>query len=176
MAPGSSSATSPRQTSWQSKNWGWPVGNRRLRLRHGVTWHLACRRNWRMVMAEANVSATHGILRGTLSEKYLIAIHEVRMAMRSLSYLLLDVFSSTPFGGNQLAVFLDAQGLADAEMQAIAREMNLSECTFVMPPTDPFAHHRVRIFTPRVELPLAGHPTVGTAFALAHAGTIPPTL
>ncbi|HEX9069000.1 MAG TPA: PhzF family phenazine biosynthesis protein [Ktedonobacterales bacterium] len=96
--------------------------------------------------------------------------------MRSLSYLLLDVFSSAPFGGNQLAVFLDAQGLADAEMQAIAREMNLSECTFVMPPTDSFAHHRVRIFTPRVELPLAGHPTVGTAFALAHAGIIPPTL
>lgn len=92
--------------------------------------------------------------------------------MRTFPYLWLDVFSSTPFGGNQLAVYLDGRDLSDAEMQFIAREMALSETTFVVPPTDT-AHYRVRIFTPKTELPLAGHPTVGTTFALASGGHIP---
>ena len=80
-----------------------------------------------------------------------------------------DVFSSNPLEGNSLAVFLDARGLSDAEMQAVAREMNLSETTFVFP-RDPETERergvRVRIFTVQEELPFAGHPTLGTAFAL----------
>ena len=78
-----------------------------------------------------------------------------------------DVFTSAPFGGNQLAVFPEAEGLSDARMLAIAREMNFSESTFVLPPSDPTATARVRIFTPGRELPFAGHPVVGTAFVLA---------
>ena len=78
-----------------------------------------------------------------------------------------DVFTRTRFGGNQLAVFPSAEGLADDRMQSIAREMNFSETTFVLPPTDPSADARVRIFTPGRELPFAGHPVVGTAFVLA---------
>jgi trans-2,3-dihydro-3-hydroxyanthranilate isomerase len=80
-----------------------------------------------------------------------------------------DVFSSRPLEGNSLAVFLDGRGLTDAEMQSIAKEMNLSETTFVLP-RDPSTEQergvRVRIFTVREELPFAGHPTLGTAFAL----------
>ena len=94
--------------------------------------------------------------------------------MRRLSYLQLDVFTETPFTGNQLAVFLDAEGLTDDEMQALAKEMNFSESTFVLPASDPQALARVRIFTPNVELPFAGHPTVGTTFALAACGRIQP--
>ena len=90
--------------------------------------------------------------------------------MRRFRFIQLDVFTREPFGGNQLAVFLDATGLSDAEMQAIAREMNYSESTFVLPATDPKALRRVRIFTPSTELPFAGHPTVGTTFALSYAG------
>ena len=74
-----------------------------------------------------------------------------------------DVFTSTRFGGNPLAVFLDAEGLDGDTMQKIAREMNLSESTFVTQPTDERATHHVRIFTPGKELPFAGHPTLGTA-------------
>ncbi len=92
--------------------------------------------------------------------------------MRRYRFLQLDVFTDRPFGGNQLAVFLDGQGLSDVEMQAIAREMNYSETTFVLPATDPKALRRVRIFTPGTELPFAGHPTVGSTFALQHAGII----
>jgi len=80
---------------------------------------------------------------------------------------LVDVFTETRFGGNQLAVFHDGQGLADDQMQAIAREMNFSETTFILPPSDPTADARVRIFTPGRELPFAGHPVVGTSFVLA---------
>ena len=86
-----------------------------------------------------------------------------------------DVFSSNPLEGNSLAVFLDGRGLADAEMQAIAKEMNLSETTFILPrdaDTEKQKGVRVRIFTVREELPFAGHPTLGTAFALrARSGT-----
>ena len=85
---------------------------------------------------------------------------------RRYRFVLVDVFTRRPFGGNQLAVFTDARGLADAEMQAIAHELNFSETTFVLPPDDPAADARVRIFTPARELPFAGHPTVGTGFVL----------
>ncbi len=90
--------------------------------------------------------------------------------MRRYRFYQLDVFTTTPFGGNPLAVFVDAEGLSDAEMHAIAREMNLSETTFVLPPTDPQANVRVRIWTPGYELPLAGHPVVGTHWLLAELG------
>lgn len=82
-------------------------------------------------------------------------------------FSLVDVFSDQPFGGNQLAVFPDAAGIADETMQRLAREFNFSETTFVLPPSDPSFTHQVRIFTPRQELPFAGHPTVGTAAVLA---------
>ena len=89
-----------------------------------------------------------------------------------------DVFSSNPFEGNSLAVFSDARGISDAEMQAIAKEMNLSETTFVLP-RDPEIERqrgiRVRIFTVQEELPFAGHPTLGTAFSLrngSYAGEV----
>lgn len=87
--------------------------------------------------------------------------------MREFSYFTCDVFTEQTFGGNPLAVVVDARGLADDEMQSIAREFNYSETTFVMPPADPRCTARVRIFTPGGELPFAGHPTVGTAFVLA---------
>ena len=85
----------------------------------------------------------------------------------SRPYALLDVFTETPLAGNQLAVVLDATGLDDARMQAIAREFNLSETVFVLPPSKPIYTARLRIFTPTRELPFAGHPTVGTAVLLA---------
>ena len=93
---------------------------------------------------------------------------------RSYHFLQFDVFTATPFGGNQLAVFLSAEGLSDSEMQTLARELNYSETTYVLPPADPAALARVRIFTPTAELPFAGHPTIGTTFALAHAARITP--
>jgi trans-2,3-dihydro-3-hydroxyanthranilate isomerase len=90
-----------------------------------------------------------------------------------LTYLHLDVFTDRLFAGNQLAVYLDPpHDLGDAVMQAIAREMAFSETTFVLAPETPGTDYRVRIFTPGSELPMAGHPTIGTAFALAHAGRI----
>lgn len=87
-------------------------------------------------------------------------------------YLHLDVFSDRRFEGNQLAVFPNALGLESAAMQVIAREMNFSETTFVLPPERPDTDARMRIFTPGVELPMAGHPTIGSTFALAHLGVI----
>jgi trans-2,3-dihydro-3-hydroxyanthranilate isomerase len=82
-------------------------------------------------------------------------------------FSLVDVFSDRPFGGNQLAVFPEATGIGDATMQQLAREFNLSETTFVLPPRDPACTCLVRIFTPQQELPFAGHPTLGTAAVLA---------
>ncbi len=79
----------------------------------------------------------------------------------------LDVFTDVPLAGNPLAVVLDAEGLDEARMQAIAREFNLSETVFVLPPRDPVNTARIRIFTPGRELPFAGHPTVGAAILLA---------
>jgi trans-2,3-dihydro-3-hydroxyanthranilate isomerase len=90
------------------------------------------------------------------------------------SYHLVDVFADRAFGGNPLAVFLDGRGLSDALMQAIAKEFNLSETTFVLPPENPANDFRVRIFTPAEELPMAGHPTVGTTFVLTRAGLVRP--
>ena len=86
---------------------------------------------------------------------------------RAYPYLLVDVFTEVPLLGNQLAVFLDADGLSDREMQALARETNLSETTFCFPrETLPDGAVRVRVFTTQEELPFAGHPTLGTATAL----------
>jgi trans-2,3-dihydro-3-hydroxyanthranilate isomerase len=94
--------------------------------------------------------------------------------LRSYRYIHLDVFTDRVFGGNQLAVFLDGRGLSTATMQSIAKEMNFSETTFVLPAERPDTDMRVRIFTPSEELPMAGHPTVGTTFALARAGLVAP--
>ena len=85
--------------------------------------------------------------------------------MSGADYLVYDVFTATAFGGNQLAVFPDAQGLPEDRLQAITREFNFSEATFVYPPDDPAHTARVRIFTPTREVPFAGHPTIGTAIA-----------
>ena len=87
--------------------------------------------------------------------------------MRRFRYVLCDVFTDVPFAGNQLAVFTDARDLTSDEMQLLARELNLSESVFVLPPTAEEADVRIRIFTPAVELPFAGHPVLGSAFVLA---------
>ena len=92
--------------------------------------------------------------------------------MRRLPYLWLDVFATGPFSGNALCVILDATALSDEEMQAIARETNLSETTFVLPPTAEGAAYQNRIFTPGGELAFAGHPTLGTAAAVAISGKV----
>ena len=87
--------------------------------------------------------------------------------MRTTRFVTVDVFTDRRFGGNPLAVFPDAGGLSDADMQSLAAEFNLSETSFVLPPDDHANTARVRIFTPRHELPFAGHPNVGTAYVLA---------
>ena len=89
-----------------------------------------------------------------------------------MRYLHYDVFTDRKFEGNQLAVFPAARGLTTAQMQTITREMNFSECTFLLPAETPGTDVRMRIFTPGAELPMAGHPTIGTTFALAHEGVI----
>jgi trans-2,3-dihydro-3-hydroxyanthranilate isomerase len=94
--------------------------------------------------------------------------------MRKLHYHRVDVFTDRAFGGNPLAVFTNGRGLSGGLMQEIAKEFNLSETTFVLPPDDPRHDWRVRIFTPANELPMAGHPTVGTAFVLAREHLIEP--
>ena len=92
--------------------------------------------------------------------------------MRARFYTL-DVFTDKAFGGNPLAFFPDAAKIPESALQSIALELNLSETVFVYPPTDPKHTRRVRIFTPVYEMPFAGHPTVGCAFALAALGEIP---
>ena len=91
-----------------------------------------------------------------------------------LSFLQYDVFTHEPLTGNQLAVFLDGRDLSAERMQSIAREMNFSETTFLLPAEQEGTDIRMRIFTPGIELPVAGHPTIGSTFALADAGTIAP--
>lgn len=91
----------------------------------------------------------------------------------SRTFVTADVFADRPFGGNPLAVFPDGAGLSSELMQAIAREFNLSETVFVLPPTDPAHTRALRIFTPAHELPFAGHPTIGTAHVLAALGEFP---
>ena len=92
---------------------------------------------------------------------------------RTLDYTILDVFAEHPLEGNPLAVFHDGRGLSDAQMQSIAREMNLSETVFIQRPTNNRALARLRIFTTTQELPLAGHPVIGTWFLLAELGVVP---
>src|SRR5476651_792032 len=91
--------------------------------------------------------------------------------MRTFQFVTVDVFTDRRFGGNPLAVFPDAQGLSDAEMQSLAAEFNLSETTFVLPPTDKANTARVRIFNRKSEMPFAGHPNVGTAWVLRDRGS-----
>jgi len=93
--------------------------------------------------------------------------------MRSFDFWRVDVFAARPLEGNPLAVFPRAKGLRDAEMLAIAREMNISETTFVLPPSKPGADYRNRIFTPGGEIPFAGHPSLGTAYVAAMEGILP---
>ena len=94
--------------------------------------------------------------------------------MQKFHFDLVDVFTEKPFSGNQLAVFSDASGIPEEAMQPIARELNFSETTFVFPPKNVGeCDFRVRIFTPRTELPMAGHPTIGTAFVLGNEGRVP---
>lgn len=88
-------------------------------------------------------------------------------------FMQLDVFSHCQMKGNPLAVVIDADGLDDTTMREFARWTNLSETTFLLPPTDPAADYRVRIFTPRQELPFAGHPSVGSAYVALEAGVVP---
>jgi trans-2,3-dihydro-3-hydroxyanthranilate isomerase len=94
------------------------------------------------------------------------------MVTTSHRYDIVDVFAPQPYAGNPLAVVHGGETLTDAAMQAVAREFNLSETVFPLPPTVPDADYRVRIFTPSVELPYAGHPSIGAAWLLAHRGVI----
>jgi trans-2,3-dihydro-3-hydroxyanthranilate isomerase len=93
--------------------------------------------------------------------------------MNTLAYEVVDVFTDRPFTGNSLAVVYGADGLAREQMQALAREFHLAETVFVLPPTEPGATYRARIFTPETELPFAGHPSVGVAVTLMRRGEIP---
>src|SRR6516225_541404 len=90
--------------------------------------------------------------------------------MKRIPFQQVDVFTDVPFKGNPVAVVLDAEGLSAVDMQAIANWTNLSETTFVLPPTNPSADYRLRIFTTRSELPFAGHPTIGSAHAVLNTG------
>ena len=92
--------------------------------------------------------------------------------MKEYRFIQVDVFTDVPFGGNPLAVFPEAEGLTTEDMHRLAREMNLSETTFVLPPQAPEADFKVRIFTPAAEMPFAGHPVVGTHWVLAHLGRV----
>lgn len=94
--------------------------------------------------------------------------------MSARRYVQVDVFADRPGAGNPLAVVLDAEGLSDAEMQAIAKWTRLPETTFVLPPLDDAASYRIRMFSPRREVPFAGHPSVGTAHAVLEAGLATP--
>jgi trans-2,3-dihydro-3-hydroxyanthranilate isomerase len=91
-----------------------------------------------------------------------------------MRYLHYDVFTDKKFEGNQLAVFHDASGLSAEQMQTITKEMNFSECTYILPAETPDTGVRMRIFTPGTELPMAGHPVIGSTFALAELGVIKP--
>ncbi|MEK6267874.1 MAG: PhzF family phenazine biosynthesis protein [Planococcus sp. (in: firmicutes)] len=93
--------------------------------------------------------------------------------MKTLKYTLVDVFTSQSFGGNQLAVFHDGSSLTTKTMQQIANELNLSETAFICTPNKPQNQINLRIFTPQVELPIAGHPTIGTAFVMAYLKMLP---
>jgi PhzF family phenazine biosynthesis protein len=98
---------------------------------------------------------------------------EKETAMKALAFQQVDVFTAIPFKGNPVAVVLDGDALSSEQMQAIAAWTNLSETTFVCTPTDQRADYRLRIFTPRRELPFAGHPTIGSAHAVLRRGFKP---
>ncbi len=93
--------------------------------------------------------------------------------MRQRRFVQCDVFSPVPAQGNGLAVVVDAAGLTDAQMQRFAAWTNLAETSFLLPPTDPAADYRVRIFTPAREMPFAGHPTLGSCAVWRHIGGVP---
>ncbi len=97
------------------------------------------------------------------------------MMNHQVPFQQVDVFTEIPFKGNPVAVILDGNELSTEEMQSIANWTNLSETTFVCKPTDPQADYRLRIFTPNSELPFAGHPTIGSAFAVIQHGIKPKT-
>jgi PhzF family phenazine biosynthesis protein len=92
--------------------------------------------------------------------------------VKTVLFKQVDVFTRVPFRGNPVAVVLEGKGLSTEEMQRVAAWTNLSETTFVLPPTSPAADYLLRIFTPRVELPFAGHPTIGSAHAVLEAGLV----
>ena len=92
--------------------------------------------------------------------------------MTRVAFQQVDVFTAVPFKGNPVAVVLEGGALSTAQMQTIAGWTNLSETTFVCPPADSTADYRLRIFTPRAEIPFAGHPTLGTSWALRRRGVI----
>src|SRR5262245_50525779 len=115
----------------------------------------------------SSISAHRAKLRSTLTPTCGGVLNPRRMELR---YSTLDVFTDRPFGGNPLAVFCDQPELPDERMQTIAREFNLSETVFIVPPRDARALRRLRIFTPAHELPFAGHPTIGAVHALVEAG------
>ncbi|MGH9610069.1 MAG: PhzF family phenazine biosynthesis protein, partial [Bryobacteraceae bacterium] len=94
-------------------------------------------------------------------------------APQTYRYQVVDVFSQRPLEGNPLAVFVEGSVLDEATMQSIARELNLSETVFILPPTGPGFAARLRIFTPRREVAFAGHPTVGASFLLLREGIVP---
>ena len=94
--------------------------------------------------------------------------------VRTVRFKQVDVFTRVPFRGNPVAVVLEAKGLSTEEMQRVAAWTNLSETTFVLPPASPAADYLLRIFTPRAELPFAGHPTIGSAHAVLEAGIVKP--
>src|SRR5438034_8126180 len=111
---------------------------------------------------------------GAMSSRWLCGGWDNRSIEMKRRYSTVDVFTDRAFGGNPLAVVLDAGGLSTEQMQALATEFNYSETTFVLPPADPANDAQVRIFTVNRELPFAGHPNVGTAFVLATLAAKPP--
>src|ERR1700723_4639229 len=124
----------------------------------------------RRLWAELEKSTLWKISSNLTSRKYLL-IRGMATSTRKFLMAQVDVFTDLALTGNSLAVFLDGRGLSTEQMQALAREMNLSETTFILP-QDPSTNNngvRVRIFTVQEELPFAGHPTLGTAFVLRGA-------
>jgi trans-2,3-dihydro-3-hydroxyanthranilate isomerase len=119
----------------------------------------------------------HELTRRDLGRAALAAFAPLRLqvpAARRYAYVHLDVFTERRYEGNQLLTFLQPDGLDVDAMQTLTRESNYSECTFIFPPDRPGTDYRVRIFTRTAETPFAGHPTIGSAFALAHGGVIKP--
>ena len=119
----------------------------------------------------------HALTRRDFGRLAVAAAAPVRLqpaTARRYAYIHLDVFTERRYEGNQLLTFLHPDGLDTDAMQTMTRESNYSECTFVFPPDRPGTEYRVRIFTRTAETPFAGHPTIGTAFALAHGGVIKP--